>query len=305
MRTRLIALTAILGIAALVVASVAGAAPGVPAAPQADLQVVGVEVAEATAVVAAGGGGHAGVAAWRRPLRRGPFRGRVTGRRPCPRSRRLRVRGGYVAHGSYRGHSGYIAHGDYRVVGPDAAGLAHVDAALRGGHGGQIILALGPRTGSAAKALRVGRLDNTGRMRPPPGHHPPRAEAPAPPGTFMKTLGNTARNAAVLQLCPGDSGECFANSVDLWLPGSDQGGRQDEGLGDSDSVTVPWRMNTRPLLCCAALSLLASSCSALRSRPPAPVAPASRFEATISSIERADPGSPASLDAQLAFAGFS
>jgi hypothetical protein len=42
----------------------------------------------------------------------------------------------------------------------------------------------------------------------------------------------------------------------------------------------------------------------LPSRPPAPVAPASRFEATISSIERADPGSPASLDAQLAYAGF-
>jgi hypothetical protein len=50
-------------------------------------------------------------------------------------------------------------------VGSDAAGLAHVDAALRGGHGGRIILALGPRTGSAAKALR---LDHA-----PPGHHPP------------------------------------------------------------------------------------------------------------------------------------
>jgi hypothetical protein len=70
------------------------------------------------------------------------------------------------------GRSGYIAHGDYRIVGSDTVGLAHVDAAMRGGRSGQIILALGPRTGSAAKALRLGRMDNTNRMRPPPGHHP-------------------------------------------------------------------------------------------------------------------------------------
>ncbi|MFZ0500064.1 MAG: hypothetical protein WAM52_13085 [Steroidobacteraceae bacterium] len=63
-------------------------------------------------------------------------------------------------------------------------------------------------------------------------------------------------------------------------------------------------MNTRPLLFCAAVSLLACSCSALRSLPPAQVSPASQFATTIRRIERADPGSPASLDAQLAYAGF-
>jgi hypothetical protein len=70
------------------------------------------------------------------------------------------------------GQGGYIAHGDYRIVGSDTAGLAHVDSALRGGRGGQIILALGPRAGSAAKALRLDRTDNTGHVRPPPGHPP-------------------------------------------------------------------------------------------------------------------------------------
>jgi tetratricopeptide (TPR) repeat protein len=42
----------------------------------------------------------------------------------------------------------------------------------------------------------------------------------------------------------------------------------------------------------------------LRSRPPTPASPSTRFETAIRSIERADPGSPAALDAQLAYAGF-
>jgi hypothetical protein len=63
-------------------------------------------------------------------------------------------------------------------------------------------------------------------------------------------------------------------------------------------------MNTRPLLLCAAMSLLACSCSTLRSRPPTQLSPPSRLEPTIRSIQRADPGSPAALDAQLAYAGF-
>jgi tetratricopeptide (TPR) repeat protein len=61
---------------------------------------------------------------------------------------------------------------------------------------------------------------------------------------------------------------------------------------------------TRSLPLCAAISLLACSCSTLPSGSPAQVSPASRFETTIRSIEQADPGSPASLDAQLAYAGF-
>jgi hypothetical protein len=78
--------------------------------------------------------------------------------------------GGYVAHGSYMGQHGYIAHGDYRIVGSESAGMAHGDAALRGGHGGQITLALGPRTGSAAKALRLDRMSTVGRMHGPWKH---------------------------------------------------------------------------------------------------------------------------------------
>jgi hypothetical protein len=66
------------------------------------------------------------------------------------------------------GQHGYIAHGDYRIVG--SAGLAHGDAALRGGRGGRIPLALGPQTGSAAKALRLDRTGTLGRMHGPWKH---------------------------------------------------------------------------------------------------------------------------------------
>jgi hypothetical protein len=174
MRTHLIALTAILGMAALVVASVAGATPGVTGGSSGGSSGGG-----------GGGGGHGGGGGGGHVGGGGSggghfvadgYRGGGSGGYGARAG--YSVRGGYVAHGSYRGQSGYIAHGDYRVVGYDTAGLTHVDAALRGGHGGQIILALGPRTGSAAKALRVGRLDNTGRMRPPPGHHPPGPKHP-------------------------------------------------------------------------------------------------------------------------------
>jgi hypothetical protein len=63
-------------------------------------------------------------------------------------------------------------------------------------------------------------------------------------------------------------------------------------------------MNGRLLLFCAAASFLACSCSELRSRPAAQASPASRFEATISRMRRADPASPAPLDVQLDYAGY-
>lgn len=55
------------------------------------------------------------------------------------------------------------------------------------------------------------------------------------------------------------------------------------------------------LLICVAAALLACSCS---TGPPREVSPASRFEATISRLERADPGSPAPLNVQLAYAAY-
>lgn len=62
-------------------------------------------------------------------------------------------------------------------------------------------------------------------------------------------------------------------------------------------------MNTCRLVFCSAVSFLACSCSTVRSGAPIEVTPASRYEAAIRRLQ-ADPGSPASLDAQLAYAGF-
>jgi tetratricopeptide (TPR) repeat protein len=58
------------------------------------------------------------------------------------------------------------------------------------------------------------------------------------------------------------------------------------------------------LFLCAATSLLACSCSVLRSRAPPSAPRASDFEAAIARIERTDPASPAVLTAQLAYADF-
>jgi hypothetical protein len=63
-------------------------------------------------------------------------------------------------------------------------------------------------------------------------------------------------------------------------------------------------MNTCRLAFCAAVSFLVCSCSTLGSRPPTKAPAASQYEATIRHLERSDPGSPASLDAQLAYAAF-
>jgi hypothetical protein len=63
-------------------------------------------------------------------------------------------------------------------------------------------------------------------------------------------------------------------------------------------------MNARPFLLCAAISLLGCSCSTLRPPAPTRASPDSLFEASISRIERAEPASPALLNAQLAYAGY-
>lgn len=80
--------------------------------------------------------------------------------------------GGYVAHGSYMGQHGYIAPGDYRIVGSQSAGVTRSDVAFRGAQSGEITLALGPRTGSAARAMRIGEMNSMDHMHPPghPGH---------------------------------------------------------------------------------------------------------------------------------------
>ncbi|MGB6487938.1 MAG: hypothetical protein WBE91_13745 [Steroidobacteraceae bacterium] len=164
MRTRLIALTAILGIAALIAAPVAGATPGTTT-PSGG----GGSGGGGGGGHGGGGGGHAGGGGFGGGHfvggggRGGGFGGSVARAAYMPH-------GGYVAHGSYMGQHGYIAHGDYRIVGSESAGLARDDAALRGGHGGQITLSLGPRTGSAAKALRVDRVGTVGRMHGPWKH---------------------------------------------------------------------------------------------------------------------------------------
>lgn len=81
--------------------------------------------------------------------------------------------GGYVAHGSYMGGGGRpFARGGYRIIGSQSAGVAHVSAMPQGSRSARITLALGPRTGSAAKAMRLDRTVHTDRMLPRPGHPP-------------------------------------------------------------------------------------------------------------------------------------
>jgi hypothetical protein len=63
-------------------------------------------------------------------------------------------------------------------------------------------------------------------------------------------------------------------------------------------------MNARALVLCAVITLLAYSCAVPTTRVAISAPQAKDFEATITGIERADPGSPAVLSAQLAYADF-
>jgi hypothetical protein len=159
MRTRLIALAALLGIATLVVAPLAGASPGSTVSSGGSSGGGGGGGgAHGGGGGGGGGGGHggsfgaAGHFGGGRFVSSGGYRGGVSGGSAARTA--YAARGGYVAHGSYSGQRGDIAHGDYRIVGSQSGGLVRT-AALAGGRSGQMVLAVGPRTGSAAKALRV------------------------------------------------------------------------------------------------------------------------------------------------------
>lgn len=94
------------------------------------------------------------------------------------------VHGGYVAHGSYMGGVHPFARGGYRIVGSEPASLSHVTTStISGGlHSARITLALGPRMGSAATAMRLDHAGRTNRMLPRPGHPP----GPKPPRYHAK-----------------------------------------------------------------------------------------------------------------------
>lgn len=183
MLTRLIALTALLGCAVLIAPPLAGATPGTTSSSGGTSGGGG-----GGGHGGGGGGGHGGGGGGSpggghfasgghfgggRFVGSAGYRGGGYGGSAARAS--YRVRGGYVAHGSYAGQRGDIAQGDYRIVGLESGGLVHTAAAVRGGHSGQIMV-LGPRTGSAAKALR---LDGVARMgRRPPPQHPPQPKRP-------------------------------------------------------------------------------------------------------------------------------
>lgn len=79
--------------------------------------------------------------------------------------------GGGSGSGSYAAHGGYAEHGGYSIVGYNSAGLGHANSAPGNGHSARSTLAVGPRTGSAAKAMRV---THTGPYEPPrPGPRKP------------------------------------------------------------------------------------------------------------------------------------
>lgn len=88
-----------------------------------------------------------------------------------------RARGGYISHGN---------HG-YRIIGSESSGLAHVGAGARAGavsrvgYTPRITLALGPRMGSAATAMRVDRLTRANHNHPHPIHSPHRPKHPQHP----------------------------------------------------------------------------------------------------------------------------
>jgi hypothetical protein len=70
---------------------------------------------------------------------------------------------GYAAHGGYVAHGAYGARGGYGIVGRDSAGL---------GHSALGTLAVGPRTGSAAKATRMTRQVAAPPKRPRSKYYP-------------------------------------------------------------------------------------------------------------------------------------
>ena len=105
---------------------------------------------------------------------------------------------GYGAHANFMAHGGYVSHGSrgYHFVGYQSAGLRSFGAVPRAGHAGRISLALGPRMGSAAAAVRVAhqsRVDHMGAHPGRSGHrghplmHPKRVYATLRPYPYQYT----------------------------------------------------------------------------------------------------------------------
>jgi hypothetical protein len=69
-------------------------------------------------------------------------------------------------------HGGYVSHGTrgYHFVGSQSAGLRGFRAAPQVGHASRISLAVGPRMGSAATAVRVDHQSRTDHIGAHPGH---------------------------------------------------------------------------------------------------------------------------------------
>lgn len=181
MRTRLIALAATLGIAALVAAPMAGAV-----APPGGGGSGGSGGGGGSHGGGGGGGGHGGGYGGGGHFGGGHYGGGHFGGEHFGgghfgtggyRGGTYGGQGGYVSHASFMAHGGFVSHGSsgYRIVGSESAGIARVDAAPHGGHGGRISLAFGPRIGSAATAARLDRAGHQERVSllgTRPGHHP-------------------------------------------------------------------------------------------------------------------------------------
>jgi hypothetical protein len=79
---------------------------------------------------------------------------------------------GSGAHANFMARGGFVAHGarGYHFVGYQSAGLRGFSALPRAGHAGRVSLALGPRLGSAANAVRVDHPIRVAHMGAHRGH---------------------------------------------------------------------------------------------------------------------------------------
>ena len=180
MRTRLFALAATLSIAGLIAAPWAGAVPPSGGSSGGGGYSGGGHSAGGSSGGSggahSGGGGYSGGHSSGGGYGGAPFRAGYM------------AHGGYVAHGSYLGGGGLpFAHGGYRIIGSQSAGVAHVGATSQSGHGARMTLAIGPRTGSAATAIRLNHTVHTDRMNPRPGH-PPGPRHPRPHAKYASNL---------------------------------------------------------------------------------------------------------------------
>ena len=109
---------------------------------------------------------------------------------------------GYAAHGGYVAHG---ARGGYGIVGYKSAGLGHDEAAPQSGHAARNTLTIGPRTGSAAKAMRVTDSQTAAHTPPKHPHHPhryfPSDEMSAMPSSFCIPAGS-AQYSNTAFTCP-------------------------------------------------------------------------------------------------------